>query len=500
MATDISKKYTDEIYLSKSQLQDVLNTSLVDGHWREIRNYRGNYAHRLNLKTLRKDFQMGIILTPSIEAKIAIGQKEIVNLISSLKKLNPQERDEAEKILFYENLSSLQKIKNLNISDAALKQVVSGRYRPSSDNDQTLVFYNALKHFASNDNILPPNEDFLGEAYSELLGHDLTSFYRRSDFDSRARLAEQRGQDYPYAPAEKVEPAMRDLLSSIRNEEFQPIVRALLALYYLDAVAPFPSYNKELALLLALDVLANEYGKEAFYLPLMLLMEDSPKLNEAISGVKTGDFTYYVLYAIEALKGKIACLSDEVQKILVSVFKNEANYITEEESKAYNDKPEQMSFFDDVESEEAPVKEEQAFSEEQKKPEPTQEVAKTAPAKKETARPEKAKQTFKQVDGEISIKMDSRSLSEKEAKEYTQYLLECNTALNKKQASFLATHCTLGHYYTIQQYKKFAHCAYETARTSMDKLAEEKYYEKQQIKNKYVYTPIAGNGKSKKEK
>ncbi len=232
----------------------------------------------------------------------------------------------------------------------------------------------------------------------------------------------------------------------------------------------------------------------------MLLMEDSPKLNEAISGVKTGDFTYYVLYAIEALKGKIAYLSDEVQKILVSVFKNEANYITEEESKAYNDKPEQMSFFDDVESEEAPVKEEQAFSEEQKKPEPTQEVAKTAPAKKETARPEKAKQTFKQVDGEISIKMDSRSLSEKEAKEYTQYLLECNTALNKKQASFLATHCTLGHYYTIQQYKKFAHCAYETARTSMDKLAEEKYYEKQQIKNKYVYTPIAGNGKSKKEK
>ena len=80
-------------------------------------------------------------------------------------------------------------------------------------------------------------------------------------------------------------------------------------------------------------------------------------------------------------------------------------------------------------------------------------------------------------------------LSEKEAKEYMRYLLETNPNLNKKQASFLSTHCTPGRFYSIQQFKTFTHCVYETARTSMDKLALEGYYEKLQVKNKFVYTP-----------
>ena len=81
-------------------------------------------------------------------------------------------------------------------------------------------------------------------------------------------------------------------------------------------------------------------------------------------------------------------------------------------------------------------------------------------------------------------------MSDKEVKEYTQYLLESNPYLNKKQASFLASHCVIGHYYTIQQFKKFARCAYETARTSMEKLVEQGYYEKTKVKNKFVYIPI----------
>jgi hypothetical protein len=92
--------------------------------------------------------------------------------------------------------------------------------------------------------------------------------------------------------------------------------------------------------------------------------------------------------------------------------------------------------------------------------------------------------------GESALSIEENPLSEKEIKEYIQYLLETNPALNKNQASFLANHCTMGRYYTIQQFKKFTRCAYETARTSMDKLAQERYYSKLQVKNKFVYTPI----------
>ena len=87
------------------------------------------------------------------------------------------------------------------------------------------------------------------------------------------------------------------------------------------------------------------------------------------------------------------------------------------------------------------------------------------------------------------IGVPANTLSDKEVKEYVRYLLETNPSLNRKQSSFLANHCTPGRYYTIQQYKSFCRCAYETARTSMDHLASEGYYEKLQVKNKFVYRP-----------
>ncbi len=487
MANEIAKKYTDEIYLSKSQLQTVLNTSLVDGYWKEIRSYRGGYAHRLNVKTLRKNFEMGIVLTPIIEGKISLLQKEMENLISSIKKMSMEEKDEAGRLLFYENLVSYNKIKGLNMSEAALKQVVSGRYRPSSPSDKALDFYEALSYFALKDDILPPNEDFLGEAYSKLLKRELTSFYRTLDFDASAKLAEQRDEDCPYAPFEKISLYMEDLFSALENQEFSPLIRSLLALHYMNAVKPFPSFNEELSLLLALDVLAETYGKEAFYMPLFILLEDNEKHSEALLGVRSGDFTYFVLYALDVLKGKLSHLKEEIDEIILSSFRKEANYVSKEEESYFNGKAEQMSFLDNPEEYEK--KEEPLISEVK------EEAIKPILKKKELIRPEKVNKTVERIEGEISIKMESKPLSDKEAKEYTTYLLESNPSLNKKQASFLATHCTLGHYYTIQQYKKFARCAYETARTSMDKLADQSYYEKKQIKNKYVYTPISTNGK-----
>ena len=80
--------------------------------------------------------------------------------------------------------------------------------------------------------------------------------------------------------------------------------------------------------------------------------------------------------------------------------------------------------------------------------------------------------------------------ADKEAKEYVLYLLETNPSISKKQAQFLSTHCTVGRYYTIQHFKSYCKVAYETARTSMDKLAALGYYEKLQVKNKFVYTPV----------
>ena len=89
-----------------------------------------------------------------------------------------------------------------------------------------------------------------------------------------------------------------------------------------------------------------------------------------------------------------------------------------------------------------------------------------------------------------SVFAPKASLSDKEVKMAARYLMETHPQLNRQQALFFASHSTLGRYYTVQDYKKAMKVAYETARTSMDRLAACKLFKKYRIKNKYVYTPL----------
>ena len=81
-------------------------------------------------------------------------------------------------------------------------------------------------------------------------------------------------------------------------------------------------------------------------------------------------------------------------------------------------------------------------------------------------------------------------LSEKEIRAKINDLLETDPYLNKEQADFYVRHSTYGKYYSIQQYVKCEKVVYETARTAMERLAKGGYYRREQIKNKFVYTPI----------
>ena len=94
------------------------------------------------------------------------------------------------------------------------------------------------------------------------------------------------------------------------------------------------------------------------------------------------------------------------------------------------------------------------------------------------------------VQEELAVAYIPVALDEKQAVLLEQDLLERDPELKKGEAKFYARHCTKGKKYTIAQYKKSLRCAYETARTSMDHLAELLYYRKEKVKNKYVYIPV----------
>ena len=116
-------------------------------------------------------------------------------------------------------------------------------------------------------------------------------------------------------------------------------------------------------------------------------------------------------------------------------------------------------------------------------------VVESAPAP-EVEQPKKKTIKVTYVQEELAVAYIPVALDEKQAVLLEQDLLERDPELKKGEAKFYARHCTKGKKYTIAQYKKSLRCAYETARTSMDHLAELLYYRKEKIKNKYVYIPV----------
>ena len=94
----------------------------------------------------------------------------------------------------------------------------------------------------------------------------------------------------------------------------------------------------------------------------------------------------------------------------------------------------------------------------------------------------------------VYVAKTSISISEKESatvlNKIENELVERDPNLKRKEAHFYSRHREIGKCYSIADYKRFSRCVYETARTSMDHLAQLGYYKKIQIKNKFVYETI----------
>lgn len=72
-------------------------------------------------------------------------------------------------------------------------------------------------------------------------------------------------------------------------------------------------------------------------------------------------------------------------------------------------------------------------------------------------------------------------------------LMEDYPSLHYIQAHFYLSHCVIGKFYTVDQFKIFESVSYETARTSMDYLAKLGFYSKGKIGKKFTYTPTPRN-------
>ena len=507
MPSKYTESFTDEKYLNRRELSRALNTTFIDSFWKEQEEYRKQYRYELPVSLINRT-PIYVTLTPVINDKIAMFENKIDNTLRLYRGLDEAAKYEVRKNAFFPWLRSIAVYEGVQISDISIRALLNGTYREDAPEHMPVIHYlRTLDHYLAEDQrLLQPDDNFLADAFTYLLGvPELTKFYRDEGPNSYRPISIINGFDYDKAPAREIEPMMENLFGMLKGTD-KLLINALTALFYVSYIQPFDNLNYPLSILLAKDVYAgSSSGISAFMLPLESLLGDHAIMEAIKECKKDGDLTYFILGCINTMNRLLDNLKDQIQQARITHYQGEYKTLSpEEEKRAEEIAPAPLTPAPEPEAVEPAMEPEPMVEEEAEEPAPAvfEEPAPEEPKPEviEKKEPKNALKPSGYITPEEMMKetssvpgyrfgVPSNTLSDKEVKEYVRYLLETNPSLNRKQANFLANHCTPGRYYTIQQYKSFCRCAYETARTSMDHLASEGYYEKLQVKNKFVYRP-----------
>jgi len=456
---DLSIRFTDEAYATRTDVMRALNTSLIDSIWRNIEEYRNRFSRILSLRDIAKR-PLRVTFTPNITDKITSLERKLARAMSQFSQLEKDapERKVILKDSYLKILSYLAQKNNLVATDIDLNAIVTGQ-NFNSAHESLSHYYKALKHFEEFHHD-PIDENFLADFLARIKGErELVSFYREKDYSRPYQTVI--GREYDFAPATTIEFLMNDLLDFVNNSEISFVVKIVAAYYFIEYIKPFETQNEEMALILCKSILSHsDIGEVSAFLPMeaLLVMRNENFRKIFLEVQKTNDLTYALVAIIDVVMNEVQSFLDLITQVKMKAVKKEYRSLE-------SDLPETRS----VTSE---------------KP-----IEKALEKKKEQI--VKAKPVIQEVKPElVAIPQTSPFPKEEDIKSVVKNLLESNPLLRPKQAEFYARHRTLGKYYTIAMFKKEMDVVYETARTSMDNLAQLGYYRRENVKNKFVYTPI----------
>lgn len=454
MERDFAVRFTNEIYASKDEVKRSLNISSIDSIWERINNYRSFFKRTLELSSIEfKAFS--VCLTLPLQQRIFSLEKKLIKNMIYISKLDLENEKEFIDNALYILGKSYAEQDSLNIERQSLISLIN---ESTSDIPQA---YLSLKNY------LQTIKYFLNKSASKFDMPIFTSFYGKIlrkeinylDYDSFLRMIDLNnpsdhvlsGRHYNAAPLDKIEGLLDSLISFTNQSNVFTIVKAIIAYFYLVYIKPFDYFNEECALLSLKYIIAQDsVDKVPFLLNLekKLLNTNNEVFKEKfVLSELSVDLTYFVNYVLDIVEEAIDEFSELTSQNDIKVIKSEFSQVDE----VFTDK--KTSFVpvtDNVVANKNPV-------------------------------------VFEQ---KVSMPTLPVGLDEKDVDLIADNLLELYPSLKVNQAKFYASHCTIGKYYSIAQYKKETGVAYETARTSMDNLVNLGFYKKEQIKNKYVYTPV----------
>ena len=269
-------------------------------------------------------------------------------------------------------------------------------------------------------------EDYLAELFSKLTKITEITHFYRTDDSVTKEKTALIDRIYKCAPSKLIEPMMEDLFVFANDMSLSAIAKFALIYFYMVYVRPFDSNSKELAMIYAKSVLAKDTLGE---LAILLPFEEILFDDAMLESyiLETQKSLDFTYFVKYFLEKAIPVIEN-----MINTFKN----MTCTPTPATSFEPVQPVF-----------------------------VAK--------------------ANVSISEKESATVLNKIETE-----LIERDPNLKRKEAHFYSRHREIGKSYSIADYKRFSRCVYETARTSMDHLAQLGYYKKIQIKNKFVYETI----------
>ena len=482
---DLAMRFTEEKYATKNEVARELKITSVDTFWANILAYRSNFYHYLTVRTIEKNMLL-FCGCPAVNSLANNVEMKLIRTNREYSMLSPQSKGYRYLSQTFNRkiLDILNEAEQLNVGDDFISSVLRKEVVSAIPNNMLLVNYMNALNYIKRSYVNAIDVDFLAAVYAKLLGtEELTEFYRNSD-DHNPENRVLIDRVYTSAPYNIIDSMMNNLFTFIASSTLSTSLKAIITYFYINYVKPFAKYSEEMAILMAKAILAHEaFGDTVLDFPIeqLLLLPSEETARIYVEVQKTADVTYFVNYAFKHLSQYTENFLDEIAKSKVEEMR--ADFYQADEKVEEVEIPEEPSRVETVDLFEASQEEE---PEEEIKEEPKVVVREEAPIEQ----PKKKTVKVTYVQEELAVAYIPVALDEKQAVLLEQDLLERDPELKKGEAKFYARHCTKGKKYTIAQYKKSLRCAYETARTSMDHLAELLYYRKEKIKNKYVYIPV----------
>ena len=485
---DLAMRFTEDKYATKNEVARELKITSVDTFWANILAYRSSFYHYLAIRTIEKKMFL-FCGCPAVNASVNNLEMKLIRVNREYGMLSPQSKSTRQLTQSFDRkiLNILNQTEQLEVGDDFIDSVLRHEVVSAIPSNMLLVNYMNALNYIKKAYVNPIDDDFLSALYCKLLGtEELTQFYRSND-DRNPENRVLIDRIYTSAPYNLIDGMMTSLFTFISTSTLSSLLKAVVVYFYINYVKPFPKYSEEIAILMAKAVLAHEaFGETVVDLPFeqLMLLSSEEIARIYVEVQKTADVTYFVNYASRHLSQYFEGFLDEIAKSKVNEMRQDFYQVDE--------KQEEIEVSEEPEEEEKKVETIDLFAasepvQEQKEPEQSAPVVEEAP---QVEQPKKKTVKVTYVQEELAVAYIPVALDEKQAVLLEQDLLERDPELKKGEAKFYARHCTKGKKYTIAQYKKSLRCAYETARTSMDHLAELLYYRKEKVKNKYVYIPV----------